>query len=408
MGDSSITFSKAMTAFKNGEYKQSYVLLHELAEQYEHVPILEYNAETLLYMYVSYETITSIVGKKNAYIYKLMDEGTCSLISSELLNHIKFILCHHYLINTQYLKAFPYMKYLQVVTGPNVSPETMSYFNLNDENKTLLIYNSGGIGDIIMFSRFIWKISESQSKNKIIYVVNDEIHWIFNEAFSINKLSNLKLVSFSHFKQHPIPFDYHTNITLLFGHLKLDYNEIFTKYYLEHVSGNPLPIYKYIKPDKKNIVINWSGNKLNIMEKFNRSIPLANFIPIINKYQHVIHFMSIQKSLSDDESLILKATNVSNYGPSLDTNENVYKDTLTLLKHVDLVITTDTSLVHVAGTMNIPCWCILTIGCEWRWRHPCNSYWYPNVKTFRQTEVCSWTNVISELMASIDLLIQQI
>jgi len=64
MGDSSITFSKAMTAFKNGEYKQSYVLLHELAEQYEHVPILEYNAETLLHMYVSYEIITSIVGKK--------------------------------------------------------------------------------------------------------------------------------------------------------------------------------------------------------------------------------------------------------------------------------------------------------------------------------------------------------
>ena len=54
-------------------------------------------------------------------------------------------------------------------------------------NKTLLIYKSGGIGDIIMYARFIRKICETQSKNKIIFTVDDNLVWLFTDTIKISK-----------------------------------------------------------------------------------------------------------------------------------------------------------------------------------------------------------------------------
>ena len=132
------------------------------------------------------------------------------------------------------------------------------------------------------------------------------------------------------------------------------------------------------------------------MERFNRSIPLEVLIPLFQTYSDTVEFISIQKNISIEEENILKKYNVKNYGSLLDNTGEAFKDTVTLLKKVDLVITTDTSLVHPAGTMKVPCWCMLTIGCDWRWKYMDNR-WYPDVKTFRQTHISSWDNVIKDL-----------
>ena len=111
----------------------------------------------------------------------------------------------------------------------------MSYFNKNDENKALLIYCSGGLGDIIMHSRFVKKICNDYNKNNIIFLVNDNLFWIY-EIFlkQINNLENLNLIKFSN-KEHLPYFDYHININVLFVKLKLDYTEIYIDYFLENV-----------------------------------------------------------------------------------------------------------------------------------------------------------------------------
>ena len=51
----------------------------------------------------------------------------------------------------------------------------------------------------------------------------------------------------------------------------------------------------------------------------------------------------------------------------IDNDGDAFKDTLTILKKVDLVISTDTSLTHIAATANVKCWALLTTGCDWRW-----------------------------------------
>lgn len=389
-------FSKAMYHFEKGEFKKCYILLNFLAEKYNNIRPNSNNSSFFLQLYCGYQVICFTMGKENPFVNKMTH--TDKSVDIELSNHAKKIYCMSLLAKKEYTKVSPFMPYLQVVVGPNVSPDTMSYFQKNDRYKTLLIYNSGGIGDIIMYGRFIRRICESQPENKIIFMINDNLYWLFQEHLLLGNfpINNLEIISLSIFKVFPKKYDYHTNITMLFIHLELTYDMIYNDYYLESIKGNPLILERFINPDKKNVIINWCGNKTNIMERFNRSIPLEVLIPLFQTYSDTVEFISIQKNISIEEENILKKYNVKNYGSLLDNTGEAFKDTVTLLKKVDLVITTDTSLVHLAGTMKVPCWCMLTIGCDWRWKYMDNR-WYPDVKTFRQTHISCWDNVIKDL-----------
>ena len=389
-------FAKAMNYFENGKFKHCHLLLKILADKYKYITPNRANANDVLQLYCAYEVICNTMGMENQYVNKLTIEHAA--ISTELFNHAQMMHCISLLYRKEYVKVKPLMPYLQQFTGPNITPESMSYFQEKDRNKTLLIYNSGGIGDIIMYSRFVRRICESQLENNIMYLVNDELHWMMHQALS--RVPNLQVVQFSAFKRSPQKYDYHTNITMLFGHLNITYEMLPHDCYLEHLKGNALLTEYYLHPQKKNVIINWCGNKANIMERFNRSIPLAALIPVFQCYADTIQFMSVQKTVSPEEAAILDAHNVKNYGPLLDNAGDAFKDTVTLLQAVDLVITTDTSLAHLAGTMNVPCWCMLTIGCDWRWK-PADHLWYPNVKPFRQNTVFSWDNVIPDLSTAL-------
>jgi hypothetical protein len=395
-----VMFTKAMDHFEKGEFKQCFILLKILAEKYKNIQPDSTNASSILQLYCAYEVICATMGRENPYIHKMTLKH--KTIGIDLLNHAKKTYCMALLHKKEYKKIKTLMPYLQIFTGPNISQETMSYFQVNDRHKTLLIYNSGGIGDIIMYGRFLRRICESQPENKVIFLINDNLYWLFQEAFLLNNISltNLALIDLSTFRVFPKKYDYHTNITMLFIHLQLTYDMLYNDYYLEQVKGNALALENYIQPQKRNVIINWCGNKSNIMERFNRSIPLASLIPLFLTFTDTIQFISIQKHVSSEELAILDTYNIKNYGPCLDNTGDAFKDTVTLLREVDLVITTDTSLVHLAGTMNIPCWCMLTIGCDWRWTYSDNK-WYPNVKTFRQTAVSSWDNVVVDLQTAL-------
>lgn len=389
-------FATAMAHFENGRFIQCHTLLKPLADKYKRDAITHVNANSLLQLYCAYEVSCSAIRKENKYRNKLFI--THSAISPELFQYARKIQCHALLDNNEYDKIEKLMPYLQHFVGPNISPDTISYFKENDRNKTLLIYNSGGIGDIIMHSRFIRRICDSQPHNHIMYLVNDEMYWMMHQA--LTGAPNLRVVQFSAFKMSPQKYDYHTNVSMLFIYLKFTYETLPFEPYLEHVCGSPLQLDDFINPSKKNVVINWCGSKLNIMERFNRSIPLELLIPLFQRHSHAVQFISVQKTVSPEEAAILETHCVKNCGPLLDNAGHAFKDTVTLLKTVDWVITTDTSLVHLAGTMNVPCWCMLTLGCEWRWK-PADHLWYPRVKTFRQTKVASWDNVVADLSTAI-------
>ncbi|MCG8564439.1 MAG: hypothetical protein MI747_05085, partial [Desulfobacterales bacterium] len=75
-----------------------------------------------------------------------------------------------------------------------------------------------------------------------------------------------------------------------------------------------------------------------------------------------------------------------------------FADTAAVIENMDLVISVDTSVVHLAGAMGKPVWTLLPYNADWRWlRSGETSAWYPSMTLFRQSELGKWDDVIKNV-----------
>ena len=127
----------------------------------------------------------------------------------------------------------------------------------------------------------------------------------------------------------------------------------------------------------------WAGNPGHKNDR-NRSIPPEVFSTLLNLPG--IRFYSLQKDLplAGAVSLGLEFTD--------------FADTAAAIANLDLVISVDTSVAHLAGAMNKPVWTLLPFNPDWRWMldRP-DTPWYPSMRLFRQTEPKDWQSVIERV-----------
>jgi hypothetical protein len=80
-------------------------------------------------------------------------------------------------------------------------------------------------------------------------------------------------------------------------------------------------------------------------------------------------------------------------------------ETAALLHHLDLVVTVDTMMAHLAGALGRPVWVLLHHDADWRWmRHRADTLWYPTMRLFRQARPGDWASLIAQLAAALSLL----
>jgi ADP-heptose:LPS heptosyltransferase len=73
-----------------------------------------------------------------------------------------------------------------------------------------------------------------------------------------------------------------------------------------------------------------------------------------------------------------------------------FDDTAAILQQLDLLITSDTAIAHLAGAMGRPVWLLLSRAADWRWRlEGTDSAWYPSMRLFRQPSVGDWPSVVA-------------
>ena len=83
---------------------------------------------------------------------------------------------------------------------------------------------------------------------------------------------------------------------------------------------------------------------------------------------------------------------------NLSTYFNDLADTAAAIKQLDLVITIDTVIAHLAGALGKPVWVILNFDSDWRWMLDRNdSPWYPTMRLFRQTKIGNWDSLFIEV-----------
>lgn len=145
-------------------------------------------------------------------------------------------------------------------------------------------------------------------------------------------------------------------------------------------------------PDDLNVGLVWAGNPNHGNDR-NRSCMLADFSPIANIPGVTFH--SLQKgapagqaAAPPDGMRLIDAT------AELQT----FADTAALIDNLDLVITVDTSVAHLAGAMGKPVWVLIPHVPDWRWLldRP-DSPWYPSMRLFRQPRARDWASVFGEL-----------
>ncbi len=153
-----------------------------------------------------------------------------------------------------------------------------------------------------------------------------------------------------------------------------------------------------VQPGRLCVGLAWSGNPEHENDR-NRSMTLATLAPLL-ELQH-IDFYILQKGLSDlDQAAIANHPNLYNGGFD-------FTETAALMNNLDLVISVDTSIAHLAGALGLPAWVLLAIPCDWRWLHErMDSPWYPTMQLFRQVQAGDWSPVLSAIRQQLLELVQ--
>jgi hypothetical protein len=134
------------------------------------------------------------------------------------------------------------------------------------------------------------------------------------------------------------------------------------------------------------IGLNWQGNK-RMVRDFTRSLPSFSLVEPLLEYGT---FVSLQKGNAQAEIADKHILDL------MDECHDVC-DTASLIAHLDLVISTDTVIPHLAGAMGKEVWLLEAYESEWRWGLRDVSPWYENVRIFRQPSSGDWPGVIEKV-----------
>lgn len=141
--------------------------------------------------------------------------------------------------------------------------------------------------------------------------------------------------------------------------------------------------------------IAWQGNPKYPLDRF-RSMPLAQFEPLAQIPG--VRLISVQKGPGTEQLCALGHRFPVIELSGFDESAGAFTDTAAIMKHLDLVITSDSAVAHLAGALGIPAWVALPRAPDWRWlRGREDSPWYPTLRLFRQTETGKWSNVFERM-----------
>ncbi len=145
--------------------------------------------------------------------------------------------------------------------------------------------------------------------------------------------------------------------------------------------------------------IAWQGNPRHACDR-HRSLPLARFAPLAQVPG--VHLLSLQKGAGCEQLRGLAERLPVTVLPGDVDRDGTFLDTAAVVSQLDLVITADTALAHLAGALGAPVWLALSALSDWRWL--CDrddSPWYPSMRLFRQTTLGDWPGLFARMAAEL-------
>lgn len=154
------------------------------------------------------------------------------------------------------------------------------------------------------------------------------------------------------------------------------------------------------------IGIAWQGNPDHQADMF-RSVPLSHFQPLSEIPG--VEWFSLQSGFGVEQMAAWRGSKpLHAFGDDLDKTSGAFMDTAAIMRRLDLVISSDTAIAHLAGALGVPTWIALNYIPDWRWLlERSDSLWYPSVKLFRQPSLGNWTELFAQMRAPLAQLAAQ-
>jgi hypothetical protein len=259
------------------------------------------------------------------------------------------------------------------------------------ENRALLIYTEQGLGDVLHFARFL-PILRRQAR-RLVVACHHPLRPFLESLRCIDDWFPID-------QPHEINFDVYAALMSVPALLGIDESTIPRS--VPYLFAEPERIERWRRPVRElpgfKVGICWQGNPLFRVDRF-RSIPLRHWAPLaaipgvtLVALQHGAGLEQVEPNRGDVPMALL---------PDLD-REGVFLDRAAVMQHLDLVITSDTSIAHLAGGLGRPVWVVLSANCDWRWMHArSDSPWYPTMRLFRQPSLGDWPGVFEEVAAAL-------
>ncbi len=259
--------------------------------------------------------------------------------------------------------------------------------------KAILLCPEQGMGDIIQFIRFAQVLAARSAR--VIFNCPKPLFRLFQTISGIDQLI---------LQGEPLPkFDYYLPLLNVPSRLNTRLETIPSSASYLSVPESVEPIHLNARKLKVGIV--WAGNPEHNHDRY-RSAKLSDFLPLLQLPN--IEFYSLQKGKSEELRQFM-AENSAMIGTlqNLEPQLNDFADTAGAIAALDLLITVDTSVAHLAGALGKPVWILLCAIPDWRWLlNREDSPWYPTARLFRQTQLSNWSTVMDSVAEALPELIR--
>jgi hypothetical protein len=251
--------------------------------------------------------------------------------------------------------------------------------------KRLFIHGEQGIGDVLMMARYLPLLEEQGAT--VILECPDSVRPLLEANFPRCELVPLQVG-----KKIEQPFDVWTGMMSLPFHFNTTANNVpSTDGYLSLPSEQAAYWHERVKQlnsgHRPKIGITWSGNPSHRFDR-RRSIPFETLVLHLRRVSQVQFF-----ALQTDVPALHPAQLVTVPDELL-----TFADTAALIAEMDLIISVDTSTVHLAGALGKPTWLLLPHRYEWRWSLAGEeNNWYDTVRVIRQRTSGNWEELLSDV-----------
>ncbi len=254
------------------------------------------------------------------------------------------------------------------------------------DGKTILLHAEQGLGDTLQFCRYAALLAARRAR--VVLEVPPPLKAL---------LASLRGPDLVHASGEVLPpFDYHCALPSLPAAFRTDLASLPTHTPYLAADSERATKWRDLLGAKRRprVGLAWSGNPVH-RNDHNRSMPLATLMPLLDLD---IEWISLQKVVRGHDAALLDTAPIRTF----DAHLNDFQDSAGLIESLDLLISVDTAVAHLAGALHRPVWILLAHQADWRWMlERSDSPWYASARLFRQRIPGQWQHVIESVRAAL-------